>query len=85
MKFSCIDHLRFKVNNMNSYETYLESVIELREKEIKIYKEFIEQELKCRIQDEVFREMKFDGKSVKEVRFKVITIPQSQYVIQIDN
>ena len=27
---------------MNSYETYLENVIELREKEIKIYKEFIE-------------------------------------------
>ena len=69
---------------MNSYEAYLESIIELREKEIAIYKEFIEQELKCRIRDEVFREMKFDGKGTKEVRFKVITIPQSQYVIQID-
>ena len=85
MKFSYGDQLRFKVNNMNSYETYLESVIELREKEIKIYKEFIEQELKCRIRDEVFRETKFDGKGAREVCFKVITIPQSQYVIQIDN
>ena len=70
---------------MNSYETYLESVIELREKEIDIYKNFIENELRCRIRDEVFRETKFDEKGAREVCFKVITIPQSQYVIQIDN
>ncbi len=70
---------------MNSYEAYLESVIELREKEIKIYKEFIEKELRCRIREEVLKEMKFDGKSEKEVYFKVITIPQSQYVLQLDN
>lgn len=70
---------------MNSYETYLESVIELREKEIKIYKEFIENELRCRIQEEVLKEMKFDGKGIKEMRFKVITIPQSQYVLQLDD
>lgn len=70
---------------MNSYETYLESVIELREKEIDIYKNFIENELKCRIKDEVMRETKFDKKGAREVRFKVITIPQSQYIIQIDN
>ena len=70
---------------MNSYETYLENVIELREKEIKIYKEFIENELRCRIQEEVLNEMKFDGKGIKEMRFKVITIPQSQYVLQLDD
>lgn len=70
---------------MNSYETYLESIIELREKEIDIYKNFIENELRCRIQDEVVRETKFDKNEVREVRFKVITIPQSQYIIQIDN
>ena len=70
---------------MNSYETYLESVIELREKEIKIYKEFIENELRCKIQEEVLNEMKFDGKGIKEMRFKVITIPQSQYVLQLDD
>lgn len=70
---------------MNSYETYLESVIELREKEIKIYKEFIENELRCKIQEEVLNEMKFDGKDIKEMRFKVITIPQSQYVLQLDD
>lgn len=70
---------------MNSYETYLESVIELREKEIKIYKKFIEQELRCRIQEEVLRETKFDKNGAREVRFKVITIPQSRYVLQLDN
>ena len=52
---------------MNSYETYLENVIELREKEIKIYKEFIENELRCKIQEEVLNEMKFDGKGIKEI------------------
>lgn len=70
---------------MNSYETYLESIIELREKEIDIYKNFIENELRCRIQDEVVRETKFDKNEVREVRFKVITIPQSQYILQLDN
>ena len=69
---------------MNSYETYLESVIELREKEIDIYKNFIENELRCRIRDEVLRETKFDKNGVREVRFKVITIPQSQYILQLD-
>lgn len=70
---------------MNSYETYLESILELREKEIDIYKNFVENELRCRIKDEVMRETKFDKKGVREVRFKVITIPQSQYIIQIDD
>lgn len=70
---------------MNSYEAYLESVIELREREIDIYRNFIENELRCRIQEEVLRETKFDNKGAREVRFKVITIPQSQYVLQLDN
>ena len=70
---------------MNSYEAYLESIIELKEKEIKIYKEFIEQELRCRIREEVLKEMKFDDKGTREVRFKVITIPQSQYVLQLND
>lgn len=70
---------------MSSYETYLENVIELREKEINIYKNFIENELRCRIRDEVSKEIKFDGNGAREVRYKVITIPESRYVIQIDN
>ena len=69
---------------MNSYENYLDSLLELREKELSIYKNFVENELKCRIREEVLSEMKFDEKGAKEVRFKVITIPQSQYVLQID-
>ena len=69
---------------MNSYENYLESLLELREKEIDLYKEFIENELRCRIKEEVLKETKFDKKEVKQVRFKVITIPQSQYILQLD-
>ena len=70
---------------MNSYEKYLESLLELREKELDMYKNFVENELRCRIQEEVLRESKFDKKGVREVRFKVITIPQSQYILQLDN
>lgn len=70
---------------MNSYENYLESLLELREKEINLYKEFIENELRCRIKEEVVKEAKFDKKEVRQVRFKVITIPQSQYILQLDN
>lgn len=69
---------------MNSYEIYLESLIELREQEIDIYKNSIENELRCRIKEEVVKETKFDKKEVRQVRFKVITIPQSQYILQLD-
>lgn len=69
---------------MNSYESYLESLLELREKELDMYREFIQNELRCRIQEEVLSETKFDKNGAKEVRFKVITIPQSQYILQLD-
>ena len=70
---------------MNSYENYLKNLLELREKETGLYKEFIENELRCRIKEEVGKETKFDKKEVRQVRFKVITIPQSQYILQLDN
>lgn len=72
---------------MNSYENYLESLLELREKEIDLYREFIENELRCTIKEEVLKETKFDKdkKGVRQVRFKVITIPQSQYILQLDD
>ena len=70
---------------MNSYENYLENLLELREKEIDLYKEFIENELRCRIKEEVLKDTKFDQKEVRQVIFKVITIPQSQYILQLDN
>ena len=69
---------------MNSYETYLESLLELREKELDMYKTFVENELRCRIREEVLRETKFEKNGAREVRFKVITIPQSQYILQLD-
>ena len=68
---------------MNAYEAYLEKVIELREKEIGIYKDFIENQLGHRIQEAVETDKIWNGKGVEEVRYKVITIPQSQYVVQL--
>lgn len=70
---------------MNSYESYLESLLELREKELDMYRNFIQNELRCRIQEEVLSETKFDKNGAREVRFKVITIPQSQYILQLDD
>ena len=70
--------------NMNSYETYLENLLEIKEREINMYKNLIENELRCRIQEAVKSEIKFDNKGEREVRFKVITIPQSQYIVKID-
>ena len=70
---------------MNSYEEYLEKMIELREQEISIYKNFIEKELRCRIQEEIQSEPKFDnGRYAEKVRFKIITIPQLKYFVKID-
>ncbi len=68
---------------MNGYEAYLEKVIELREKEIGIYKDFIENQLGRRIQEAVETD-KIWRNGVEEVSYKVITIPQSQYVVQLD-
>lgn len=67
---------------MNGYEAYLEKVIELREKEIGIYKDFIENQLGRRIQEAVETD-KIWRNGVEEVSYKVITIPQSQYVVQL--
>lgn len=74
------------VNDMNSYAEYLEKIIELQEQEICIYRNFIENELKCRIKEEIQSEPKFDNDGIytKKVRFKIITIPQSKYFVQID-
>lgn len=70
---------------MNGYETYLETLLELKEKEIEMYRNFIQNELRCRIQEEVLSETKFDKNGPREVRFKVITIPKSQYIVCIDD
>ena len=68
---------------MNSYEEYLEEQLELKDKEIKIYKDFIEYELKNMIKEEVKSNKFFNGNGFDEVFYKVITIPQSQYIIQL--
>ena len=48
-----------------------------------MYKKFIEDELKCRIKEESISRINFDSKDNKEEFYKVITIPQVQYVIKM--
>lgn len=69
---------------MNSYERYLEDLLEVKQKEIDLYKKFVEGQLRCTIQEEVGYEKKFDKRGANVGHLKVITIPQSKYVIQID-
>lgn len=68
---------------MNSYEEYLEKRLELREKEIDMYKDFIENELGVRIRESIESEARPCREGVENVRFKVITIPQKQYVLHL--
>ena len=63
---------------------FLEKNKDFQVEEIDLYKAFVENELRCRIKEEVLKETKFDKKEVRQVRFKVITIPQSQYILQLD-
>ena len=68
---------------MNSYEEYLEKRLELREKEIDLYKDFIENELGVRIRESIESEVRPGKNGIENVRFKVITIPQKQYVLRL--
>ena len=70
---------------MDSYIRYLEDMLQLKEKEVDMYKGFIENELRCRIREEVYSEMKSYKNGVKEVFFKTIIIPQSKCVIETSN
>lgn len=70
---------------MNGYEIYLENLLRIREKEIDTYRNFIENELKCKIQEEVMSDTGFNGRNVEGVRYKIITIPQSRYFIKLDD
>lgn len=70
---------------MNSYSMYLENLLEQKEQEINMYKKFIECELQCRIKEELISRINFDSKDNKEEFYKVITIPQVQYVIKISD
>ena len=56
---------------MNSYEEYLQDLLELKNKEIDLYKNFIEKQLIC------------NGYRIKEEYFKTITIPESKFAIRI--
>ena len=68
---------------MSSYERYLEDLLEVKQKEIDLYRKFVEDQLRCQIKTEVISSNKFNGNRVEEGQMKVITIPQSRYVIEI--
>ena len=66
-----------------TYERYLEDLLEVKQKEIDLYRKFVEDQLKCTIQEEVMSCKKFNGSRMEEGMAKVITIPESKYVIKI--
>ena len=68
---------------MNSYEEYLQDLLELKNNQIKLCKKFIENHLRCTIQENVERELICDGYKIKENYFKIITIPESKFAIRI--
>lgn len=71
---------------MNSYDSYMESLLKLKNLEIELYKNFIETELKCRIQEEVIRKEKYLPYTERVVTetYKYITIPESKYIVKVD-
>lgn len=71
---------------MNGYDTYMERLLELKNREIELYKNFIENELKCKIQTEVMREEKFNPNTglVTMETYKYITIPERRYILKVE-
>ena len=71
---------------MNGYDEYMERLLELKDREIELYKNFIENELKCKIQTEVMRAEKFNPKTgvVAMETYKYITIPERKYILKVD-
>ena len=67
---------------MNAYEKYLEERLKLKDEEIRIYKNFIEERLNCKIRDEVVPRVVENNGFVREPLYRVITIPESQYVME---
>lgn len=67
---------------MTSYEIYLEDMLHLKDKEISIYKNFIEQQLSCTIKSETISEIEFSGSGMRDVSYRMITIPESRYIIR---
>ena len=68
---------------MSTYERYLEDLLEVKQKEIDLYRKFVEGQLRCTIQEEAMSCKKFNGNRMEEGMIKVITIPESKYVIKI--
>lgn len=68
---------------MSSYEEYLQDLLELKNKEIDLYKNFIEKQLRCTIQENVEKELICNRYRIEKEYFKTITIPESKFAIRI--
>lgn len=69
---------------MDGYAEYLETMLELREQEISMYKNFIEKNLRCKIKEEVYSDVKFSVSCPREVFFKVVTIPETIFTVRVN-
>jgi hypothetical protein len=70
---------------MSAYEEYLEGVLEVKNKEIELYKNFIENTLKCRIRDEIHLIETLNNGKMSTTEFRTITIPETKYLIRNDS
>ena len=68
---------------MNAYEEYLENMLELKDKELDLYKNFIEKNLRCKIRDEVQYRESFSGNKAVTEEYRIITIPESKYIVRM--
>ena len=69
---------------MNGYDSYLQSLLDLKEQEIRMYKEFIEGRLGCKIQETIRNNVTYEETGDRMAQYKVITIPQSQFMIRLN-
>lgn len=70
---------------MTAYEEYLESLLEVKNREIELYRNFIENTLKCRIRDELQLIETLNNGKADTIRFRTITIPETKYLIRNDS
>lgn len=65
---------------------YYEELLVLKEKEIQLYKDFIENKLNCKIREGYMRKERFDNETGMDCydTYKVIEIPSSVFTLRLD-
>lgn len=67
----------------NGYERYLEELLIVKQREIDFYKHFIEEKLRCVIKESINDTLGANGLGKR--KYKIITIPQSNYIVELNN